>query len=907
MNLKRYILSAITAGFASILLLTGCVDEPFVDSTSDRDVFEDGPALVFNIELPSYSGNAGSTGGSSFDFDHGEEWENYVDPERMRVLFFDLDGNYLFETDRRHIRVISKDNKWTGTTTTYRVTMPLNDFFKEKDRVEGQLEAIKAAILDDGFKVVTLVNWPYFVEGERVYDMHTDEALQPNDYIRTDLDFVYDPTHEAPNSKISYFTHCIYDNVYGDYRKSYKSPNDYRNEAYQQLVYDPPGGEQAGQMGVYTLWVNYFFKRQSEVRDLIRSGYDASGQVQFHYSYSGTGDNFKCEDYGYTRHIDAYNSFEQRDLWDLWNFSAGKATVTPTCVTGFNPKNSAMVNDYWAARNTNRLIYQLNKKANSQGVVSGGFDIDDLSCNNSNIVYHRYTGTPDGPHEGGYLTVSNNGLMSTEFDTSTKVTNFNNSSNSTLVTNCKNNAIHFEAHGEGGLRVKCANADPDKPAKLLVFINRDTPSTADGIKRTNAIIYEADHDDEYVVEGTPLLMEVKNSIDDVPGSGNMFIIDPGTEPYADVYIVPLDGDVNFYEVGYIRDRITYFSCRSCIMPSSENPIPMYGVQNFDGIREYVELLRRDEIFNVSDINEQNSIPAEKKSQYNYRNVYLLRSVAKVELRIPESLIKDHMPTDVLMCSMNRSARCEPKDVGSPTELLWYGFDKAKEMDPSIAGDYIGAGASAKYPGAKAEFDNIRQYGPFYTPNDKNIGNYRNKISWFYGVWATEYGWNWNNVAGVQLAPAEPAYPRIINSRIDRSAITHMHRVPNKDGYVRYIIYMPEKNIDDCDTKGHLGDSPMLANIQIRFSGMNESLNLEDKNCYYIYFTDYSEINGTFGLNRSDIASTMRGSRELISKLQPVVRNFHYVFTINSINDNKLGVSMSVCGPASRDSNPFEFN
>ena len=38
-----------------------------------------------------------------------------------------------------------------------------------------------------------------------------------------------------------------------------------------------------------------------------------------------------------------------------------------------------------------------------------------------------------------------------------------------------------------------------------------------------------------------------------------------------------------------------------------------------------------------------------------------------------------------------------------------------------------------------------------------------------------------------------------------------------------------------------------------------------------------------------------------------MRNCHYIFTINSINDEQLGVNLSVCGAATRNSQKFVIN
>ena len=83
--------------------------------------------------------------------------------------------------------------------------------------------------------------------------------------------------------------------------------------------------------------------------------------------------------------------------------------------------------------------------------------------------------------------------------------------------------------------------------------------------------------------------------------------------------------------------------------------------------------------------------------------------------------------------------------------------------------------------------------------------------------------------------------------------------------------------------------------------MNDVMNYDDDNCYRLYFTDYSK-NAEYmrGLQRNNYGTYEKDKENFLSKLQPIVRNCHYIFTIEGINsDGDLNVGYTVCGEANR--------
>lgn len=84
-----------------------------------------------------------------------ETVENYVDPEKFRVLFFDYNDKFLFESKSRWVYLLDK----TADHETWKVSVPLfsygNDFPYDWD-----WPGVKAAITSKNFKVAILANRP---------------------------------------------------------------------------------------------------------------------------------------------------------------------------------------------------------------------------------------------------------------------------------------------------------------------------------------------------------------------------------------------------------------------------------------------------------------------------------------------------------------------------------------------------------------------------------------------------------------------------------------------------------------------------------------------------------------------------------------------------------------------------
>lgn len=912
MNLKRQIIPSLFIAIASAFMLTGCVYDYLEMDLNGSETSYDEPSLVFDFNLTPFEGNNSSSGMTGTVLDHGEEWENYIDPSKFRVIFCDSLGNYLFEVNHRYISIISKNNQWSGTNDVYRVTIPQKSLYSA-DRTQANNDAIKEAIEKKGFKIAVLANWPTVMEGRPTIDPETNDEIVASETESTDLNFEWDPTHMKPNSHISYLSHCMPDYIYGVTTVDDKGVI---VEPYTHLPYHPDGiNDQKGQMGIFKSWVGYTYRSQAQASQFIRKGQDIDGDeiegdIHFTFSYKDNGnpEDFTYTDYSYVRTVDSENIYHLNNIWRLWNFSGGV-----TCP--YHNQNSDNVNDYWSHCNNNVLIYNLRQQS-----WPNTFNITDKkgeSLIQSLNSQSKYVAVQNGNSESGYLMLPN--VVSTS-DVQTIVTDGAKAA-SAQVTKFENSALMFKAYSEGTLRIR---AKGDASSRIAVI------TKIPGKANSEVVQYVTMRGDDGISQTStnpffdPLDRGEQFRTREEYGQGAEYIIQPNSNQYLEVYIAAVDGDVDIYEIEYMRARHLYDNARNAIMPSNKHPIPMYGIQNFDPIGPY---LMENETFNMSDHNENphlfELVNSNKLPIYKYKNIYLLRSVAKVEIRFNKSVFSNIEPEHVFMRVMNRTARCEPSDVLNPTDWIWYGQNGLNSYNGSNTLIDRDANPSS-FVGAEQEFKNIIKYGPLHrrqlNSGEEEIAGYRRLTSWFYGIWSADnptlaedtrgkYYWNkpwtWNDQ--VTSVPDELPYPRIFNTRIDRSDYCRFHKVPDKDGYYRFIMYVPEKNIDDTDSRGHLNNSPKVQHIEIRFKNMNKSQNMDDNDCYRIYFTDYSEngkkISDSWNRNQFDEAERSEDNK-LLDMLQPVMRNCHYIFTVNSINSEKVGVNFVICGAANRTGQTF---
>lgn len=932
-------------GAATIGLAASCQDDPLLPSESNNQYVGtlEEPFISFDLNLGSLENDHTSIFGDEF-----EKYENFIDPSLFRVLFFDKDDKFLLEVRRENISVIKTSDLLTSfddsKSQCYRVTLSeriISNIGKDYGYDDEQVAHVREAIFDQGFKVAVLANWPTFVDGPRIYDETTGDPLIFNTgaEIATDRLFLY-------GDDLSKLSHCIYDAEYGDSSYSFKNNCDH-NLAYKHITTEPAG---EGSMGVYSVWVSNFFDQMTDVDDIIRAGVDrvdSNGQrISFYYSHSGAGKNFKCMPYSYHRELDALNSYTFDRVWRVWNFSAGLSKETRDNNSG-TPQytyftTTDAVAEYWHARNQYWFVDKLNEDTE----LTSGFNLDelDLADNTDSGNRSRYVPYDETNGTGGYLVLGKSfnypkivsDKTDEERETAAKewAKTFVNDQgsqdklpNDQKVTINKNRAIHFQALGEGTLRIKCRLGNEAGRGRLLVVGDIKNQARPLIIPKTLEDGTDVQIESDYIVKPSTEVGVYE------------YTIDPSSKQFCDVYIYAIDGNIQIYEIDYIRGRHLYDTGRSGVMPSPTNPIPMYGIQEFAPIRKYVERMRgltENGVFNMSDesLNVDGVDQAEDGSadKYPYRRVYLLRSLAKVEVLFKESVFKDHKPTHLYLRMLNRSARCEPMDVSTPTEVLWYGSEYLDKVDGLTPPEGY-ASFTAKYDpsvfvGVDQEFRNIKAYGPIHSTSNTGLGEFQKFTSWYFGAWtqtANPWGWNdenkgsTNNEGQAWELPEDNnlPYPRIFNSRIERSDYCRFVYVGTQNGYMRYVLYVPEKNIDDADVRGDRSARPKVCHMEIRLEGMNDNYNMDDDNTYRVYFADYGAdpfddfSRADWDLMEQEDPDGKGVGEQVANALRdhcyPIIRNHVYRFTINSINKDKLGVDFTICTNANRNAPSINFN
>lgn len=284
----------------------------------------------------------------------------------------------------------------------------------------------------------------------------------------------------------------------------------------------------------------------------------------------------------------------------------------------------------------------------------------------------------------------------------------------------------------------------------------------------------------------------------------------------------------------------HWSFRRTIHPSQDYPIPMYGIQRFEPIKEWdwgtPVLLDKD--------------------------IFLLRSVVRLDLYVPEGMTVDFLT----LFYSNVFSRCEPMDVWTPTDILWDRYvtgndrlEKSYEMK-----QILNYGPITR----KAEYD---RFGNETDKKDESVQRYQQRMCWLYGIWEEKAGWEWNNFnvnpkdashkGKVEVDPTtgDLFFPHLFNPCVQRNTTVYCpvgapqveleetgEIVQDPDwndyiggntvevksdvpGYRRFAIYTGERNINDPSTFTDIGNRnsgrPTVAYFMIGINGSSYSIPL----------------------------------------------------------------------------------
>ena len=266
-------------------------------------------------------------------------------------------------------------------------------------------------------------------------------------------------------------------------------------------------------------------------------------------------------------------------------------------------------------------------------------------------------------------------------------------------------------------------------------------------------------------------------------------------------------------------------------------IPMYGIQQYDALTTW----EKGKTYNLS---EQTG---SQTGDYQYKSIKLLRSVVKLELRIP---MYDHNGNYVdidnawaQLWLSNYMSRCEPMDVSTPTNEIW-------------SDDHN-----------NCEWTNIRDYG-LLADNDANQ-DFKKKLAWFYGSWEN-LGWIFkegkNKDGNTIDIPPSNTYPKIFNpltQRLQGTLITDcylpigekVNGTPDhpEQYFHRWVVYCGERNMTDQTYLGDATSTGTLIYFRIHVRKKDSYNNIiEGTDCILnLPIIDYSQTDYTIDVPDKD--------------------------------------------------------
>lgn len=780
-RLKVTILGTQQMAFGALILalssLSACTDDLDLNadtsSSETSDYYDAEEILSFAINLAEETSSRASSG--SVD----ESWEDYVDINHLQILFFDSDGNFLFEPilnpSQDIVESPDDNNQWI-------VTIHLTKSMIDCNGAKIPLASVKNALEDGTFKIAALANWKEKIKwGMNESKFNTISCKNVNDLHRL--------TEESQ---------------------------------YKDSCYDFLKEKKSGKMmlGYRVSWVDTKLNYSSDDEDeskrnvaekLIRKYWNPDlkftsneEEVQFLKShYSGS------------------------NLWQVWNFGGSfdinELTYDKIAREENNIENSVSDNTYseeWQTRNANDLKTWLEDtetvnetpnilKTITDDIVNHGIDglvfvQADPKAETAGILSTPYN--KDGYH-GIALGKASNTTKKTFNSYERDYLNF--SSDKT-----PEGYIKIRAYGSGILRVLWKSDLNEKNEGAKLYLQRgSTYEWNSGTVTTDG------------------LQQLYRTIDITADPEELYLFN-----------VNKQGKANIFSIEFICDKYLNVTDNQGRPVSESNLIPMYGIQDFNKIQTWGEGKVLDLSASGDDVN-------------------LIRSVAKVEVYFPTSQVPKH----IYMRSMNSSSRNEPMDVFNPTLKTWTKFSNPSRN---------------VHDEDHCEFFEIQKHGSLYSnyTHSSHNDNFERWFKYFFGTWD-----------GIIDSPDESTYyPHIFNPMVLRSDFCEFIDCGEVDGMHKYILYMPDKNIDDPNKAGDITETPKVPHIEYRYKRHSDYL--DDNSCKRIYFTNYSTNSAIKELSDADYDNFEKNLKpdgetkhNYLDDLWPIMRNHIYRFYINSNN------------------------
>lgn len=888
------------------VMAVSCIDE--IISLEEQDgtggVELKGDVLGFYMELDkSMTTRAGLTIENKA-IEGKDDWIDMQD--KFRIFFFSETGDFLFGvTDRIVGSVANRPNSTEKDYWYIRIPMTM---IVDRNNQEYDIAAIKAYLKANKFKIAILANWP-----------NTGDKVNPGDYDdSSENNFKTNPSSSLKGEPLWGWVNSVL-NPAAVTAKTVKNVNDL-HFLYADSYYSDKSGATSSTESTSDRPSRYsvYSKIYPDVADTLRVG-EPTDWVKMRdisegwkYEKASPFGSFDSKEtanqwirYNWDPSIDVNNDKQiyrhYQHMWYLWNFNAlykvgiaddNKQSAAPTYYSknfgwddGGTINGSSTINQWgyqWWLRNGKKLFDEWINKNNTDKVTSnnskevGDYTLSSIGDGSSSAFLEFVAAT--GPDKCQFVKIGDN--YGVKLPTIVSPGSQNNNTSKYIVNEGKSSGyIKFLARTSGTLRIKWGSAD-DNEAQIVV--------QKGGSQDKVYTVSEGNNGKWFDINGT----------DNSSTASSYRDISVGEDSQS-LFIFCNKGHAVIYGIEYIRGKYLFDSDREGVIPNDDQGIPMYGVQQFDPIPDW-----------------------EYGTTYNLPvNVSLVRSLAKVVVNIPTAF---GQPSHVYMRCMNRTAFCEPMDVETNTSELW---NKEHHDDGDI-----------RY----CEWFNIYHYGCSFNKtgafSDSDVRDseykgtgqrekYVNWLGWFHGNWGSwwnNYVENKNEYAPTDLKEVYSVngeknigkYPHLFNPHINRSDFCSFIYAGVSGEYHRYILYMPDKNIDDPNYPGIFFCTPKVPHIEYRFKAPkastaaatpaagvyeNTEFNLDDNDCYRIYFTNYG-----FDSNFSDtdpnenIRDKALGSYDDYEKNRnnlkyhwPIMRNHVYEFFVSGSGPETPNVKVKV--------------
>lgn len=312
-------------------------------------------------------------------------------------------------------------------------------------------------------------------------------------------------------------------------------------------------------------------------------------------------------------------------------------------------------------------------------------------------------------------------------------------------------------------------------------------------------------------------------------------------------------------------------------PTKERGIPMYGCQRYRAITNW----RKGTPVSLSGDSSGDSNSSSSQTNTDRNNIALIRSVVRLDLLIPEGLVKSL--ENVELKYANVMSRTEPLDVSTPTDILWQA-----EITNNM----------------QCEFYSILKYGPIIDQNYGNTSNstyvpkknaaelkatFMDRTGWFYGAWKewwkfsdSDNTWKDSYLHANNGIP----HPRLFNPVIQRNGDAYLDYVQiNDPGYYHYVVYCGERNINDPSKFENL-DLDKTETCYFTFKLNNQQYNIPITDCQKNQNISGYIKGGDMGKYRSSMI-TDNSSKNTDNWNWPLLRNHQYIFIVTGaggVND-----------------------